>query len=324
MKTLVLLDSHAILHRAYHALPPFTSKKTGEPTGGLYGFSTMLIRVIKELKPDYIAAAVDLPAPTFRDMLYKEYKAKRPEADMELISQLKRLPDLIHAFGIEVLSAPGFEADDILGTIVEQTQKNPTTASQLDGLRVIIVSGDMDTLQLVEGESVLVYTMRRGMEDTVLYDENKMKERFGFPPTALPDFKGLKGDPSDNIIGVKGIGEKTATDIIKNFGTLENLYKELEKISPSRFAGASARRAGGAGILKERIVKLLLEHKKDAFFSKMLATIRRDAPIKFSAKGGSASGGQVPGSKFQVDKEVLITMFEELGFDSLIKRLEGV
>lgn len=298
MKTLVLLDSHAILHRAYHALPPFRSKKTGEPTGALYGFSTMLLRVIKELKPDYITAAIDLPTPTFRDELYKEYKAKRPEAEADLISQLKRLPDLISAFGIEVLSAPGFEADDILGTITEKLKKNKD-------LKIIIVSGDADVFQLVEGDAVLVYTMRRGMEDTVMYDEKKVFERFGFGPKLLPDFKGLKGDPSDNIIGVKGIGEKIATDIIKNFGTLENLYEKLE-------VGDGRLEVGK--IIKERVVNLLLEHKKDALFSKMLATIRRDAPIKF----------EIQSTKFEINKEKLARIFEELGFDSLIKRLEGL
>lgn len=307
MKTVVLLDSHAILHRAYHALPPFRSKKTGEPTGALYGFSTMLLRVIKELKPDYITAAIDLPAPTFRDELYKEYKAKRPEAEDDLISQLKRLPDLISAFGIEVLSASGFEADDILGTIVEQITLR-LRSGQVKDLKTIIVSGDADVLQLVDNESVLVYTMRRGMEDTVMYDEKKVFERFGFGPKLLPDFKGLKGDPSDNIIGVKGIGEKTATDIIKNFGTLESLYEKLER---SSFAKASEDKSS---FLKERIVKLLLEHKKDALFSKMLATIRRDAPINF----------QLPTSNFQLHSKSLIKLFEELGFDSLIKRLDGL
>jgi len=294
MKTLVLLDSHAILHRAYHALPPFMSKKTGEPTGALYGFSTMLLKVIRELKPDYLLAAIDLPGPTFRDALYKAYKGKRPEAEDALISQLKRLPDLISAFGIEVVSAPGFEADDVLGTIAEQTKNIKT----LKDLRIIVVSGDMDTLQLVEDDKIVVYTMRKGMEDTVLYDEEKVKERYGFGPRLIPDFKGLKGDPSDNITGVRGIGEKTATDIIKNFGSIENLYKEIEKGS-----------AGGK--LKERILQLLIDHKEDAFFSKTLATIRQDATINF----------QFPISNFQLNRAKLIKLFDELGFDSLIKRI---
>ncbi len=296
MKTLVLLDTHALIHRAYHALPPFTSKKTGEPTGALYGLSTMLLKSIRELKPDYIVAAYDRPEPTFRHTAYDQYKAKRPEAEDDLVKQLIRSHDVVEAFGVPILSAAGFEADDILGTIVEQTKK-------IKNIKTIIVSGDMDVLQLVDDDKVVVYTMRKGIEDTVTYDEEKVIERFGFGPELITDFKGLKGDPSDNIVGVKGIGEKTATDIIKNFGTLENLYKKLDKkLAPS----------GGSGILKERVTNLLLGHKEDAFFSKILATIRRDAPIKF----------ELPKTEYKLDKGKLKAMFEELGFNSLVKRLE--
>src|SRR3989338_8523645 len=290
MKTLVLLDAHALIHRAYHALPKFTSKNTGEPTVALYGLSTMLLKVIRELKPDYIVAALDRPEPTFRHESYEAYKAKRPEAEDDLVKQLIRSRDVVEAFGIPILDAAGFEADDILGTIVEQTKK-------LKDTKTIIVSGDMDVLQLVDDNKVVVYTLRKGIEDTVIYDEAKVVERYGFPPSAIPDFKGLKGDPSDNIIGVKGIGEKTATDIIKNFATLENLYNKLEV----------------GKIVKERVINLLSDHKEDAFFSKTLATIRRDAPINF----------QLPISGFQLRKDQLKALFEELGFTSLVARLNS-
>jgi len=290
MKTLVLLDTHALIHRAYHALPKFTSKNTGEPTGALYGLSAMLLRVIRELKPDYIVAAFDRAEPTFRHESYEAYKAKRPEAEEDLIKQLIRARDIVEAFGIPIFDAAGFEADDILGTIVEQTKK-------LKDTKTIIVSGDMDVLQLVEGDKVVVFTLRKGIEDTIIYDEKKVEERYGFGPKAIPDFKGLKGDPSDNIVGVKGIGEKTATDIIKNFGTLENLYKNLEKSG-----------------LKERTAILLKEHKKDAFFSKTLATIRRDAPVKF----------EIPSTKFETNKAKLKALFIELGFTSLATRLDAI
>jgi len=305
MKTLVLLDTHALIHRAYHALPKFKSKKTGEPTGALYGLSAMLIKAIRDLKPNYMAAAYDLPGPTFRHDSYEGYKAKRPEADEDLIAQLKRAHDITDAFGISGFSALGFEADDVLGTIVEIVKKSP----EYKDLTVIIVSGDMDILQMVEDEKVLVYTMRKGIDDTLVYDEKKVEERYGFGPKAIPDYKGLRGDPSDNIVGVAGIGEKTATDIIKNFGTIENLYKEIEKAPP----------AGGAdGKLKDRILKLLIDHKKDAFFSKTLATIRRDVPINFEF---SLTEWR---RSFDKKKPQLIALFEELGFDSLIKRLEDI
>ena len=305
MKTLVLLDTHALIHRAYHALPKFKSKKTGEPTGALYGLSAMLIKAIRDLKPNYMAAAYDLPGPTFRHDSYEGYKAKRPEADEDLIAQLKRAHDITDAFGISGFSALGFEADDVLGTIVEIVKKS----TEYKDLTVIIVSGDMDILQMVEDEKVLVYTMRKGIDDTLVYDEKKVEERYGFGPKAIPDYKGLRGDPSDNIVGVAGIGEKTATDIIKNFGTIENLYKEIEKAPP----------AGGAdGKLKDRILKLLIDHKKDAFFSKTLATIRRDVPINFEF---SLTEWR---RSFDKKKPQLIALFEELGFDSLIKRLEDI
>ena len=290
MKTLVLLDTHALIHRAYHALPKFVSKNTGEPTGALYGLSTMLLKVIRELKPDFIVAAFDRAEPTFRHESYEAYKAQRPEAEEDLVKQLIRAHDIVDAFGIPILDAAGFEADDIIGTVVENLKNSKD-------LKITIVSGDMDVLQLVEGERVVVYTLRRGIEDTIIYDEEKVKERYGFGPLALPDFKGLKGDPSDNIVGVKGIGEKTATDIIKQFGTIENLYKNIEN--------------GKTGSLKERVLKLLLEHKKDAFFSKTLATIRRDAPIKFT----------LPEKQFELDAEKLTKIFTELGFTSLAARI---
>ena len=305
MKTLVLLDTHALIHRAYHALPKFKSKKTGEPTGALYGLSAMLIKAIRDLKPNYMAAAYDLPGPTFRHDSYEGYKAKRPEADEDLIAQLKRAHDITDAFGISGFSALGFEADDVLGTIVEIVKKSP----EYKDLTVIIVSGDMDILQMVEDEKVLVYTMRKGIDDTLVYDEKKVEERYGFGPKAIPDYKGLRGDPSDNIVGVAGIGEKTATDIIKNFGTIENLYKEIEKIPPAGVAD---------GKFKDRILKLLIDHKKDAFFSKTLATIRRDVPINFEF---SLTEWR---RSFDKKKPQLIALFEELGFDSLIKRLEDI
>ncbi len=293
MKTLVLLDTHALIHRAYHALPKFVSKNTGEPTGALYGLSTMLLKVIRELKPDYIVAAFDRSEPTFRHTAYEAYKAKRPEAEDDLVKQLIRARDIVDAFGIPILDAAGFEADDVLGTIVEQTQK-------LKDTKIIIVSGDMDTLQLVEGERIVVFTLRKGIEDTVIYDEKKVEERYGFGPKHIIDFKGLKGDPSDNIVGVKGIGEKTATDIIKQFGTIENLYKNLE------FGGAT-------GKLKDKTIQLLKDHKKDAFFSKTLATIRRDAPVKFA----------LPEKQYELNAEKLTKIFAELGFTSLVARING-
>ena len=299
-KRLVLFDAHAIVHRAYHALPDF-STKDGEPTGGLYGLATMLLRAIAEFKPEYMAACYDLPGPTFRHKEYKAYKAGRAKADEELKQQLERSRDIFSAFHIPIYDKPGFEADDMLGTIVEQTKNEKD-------LEVLVVTGDMDTLQLVSGMRVRVYTLRKGLSDTVVYDEKKVNERFGFCPKLLPDYKGLRGDPSDNIVGVPGIGEKTGSELIQKLGTLEELYKMLKKKG-----GEDALRQAG---IKPRIVDLLKENEEEALFSKMLATIRRDAPIQF------ALPDKVWRETFTPDRA--ITLFNQLEFKSLSVRVKGL
>src|SRR5581483_5650932 len=295
---LVLLDAHAILHRAYHALPDFASSK-GEATGGLYGISTMLIRIIQDLKPDYLIAAYDLPEPTYRHQAYEAYKAGRKKADPELVSQMTRSRDIFEAFNIPIYDKAGFEADDVIGTIVEEVK-------DISGVCVVIASGDMDTLQLVRGKDVQVFTLRKGLTDTVMYDQKKVEERFGFPPALLADYKGLRGDPSDNIIGIAGIGEKTATILIQQFGTVENIYKELEQ-GDEKF-----KKAG----LTDRIIKLLREGKEEALFSKMLATIRRDAPIEFKLPSKTWTES--------VDLDKIETLFRDLEFRTLSARLKEV
>ncbi len=292
---LVLFDAHAIIHRAYHALPDFATKQ-GEPTGGLYGLSTMLLRAIAEFEPDFMAACYDLPGPTFRHKEYKDYKAGRKKTDDELKHQLQRSRDVFTAFHIPIYDAAGFEADDMLGTIVEQTKKNKE-------LELIIVTGDMDTLQLVKGKKVRVYTLKKGITDTVVYDEDKVRERFGFDPLQLPDYKGLRGDPSDNIIGIKGIGEKTGGDLIQKFGTVEGIYKAIKKNKDTLIE---------AGI-KPRIVELLIAGEEDALFSKMLATIRLDAPITYV----------IPPKTWKDDftPDLAVKLFTELEFKSLAVRV---
>ncbi len=298
-KKLVLLDAHAILHRAYHALPDFSSNK-GEPTGALYGLTAMLIKIIQELEPDYVVACYDLPKPTFRHEVYEEYKAGRAKTDDELIIQIKRSRDVFKAFNIPIYEKSGFEADDILGTIVEQVKRNPPAG----GLDIIIASGDMDTLQLVDKKKVQVYTLKKGINDTILYDESGVTSRFGFKPSLLPDYKGLRGDPSDNIIGIKGIGDKTASVLIQKFGSIEEIYKKLKK-SRSIFEKEG---------MKSRIVGLLEENEEEALFSKMLAIIRRDVPIKFSiSKGGWSEN---------IDIDEALTLFEELSFRTLAGRFK--
>lgn len=297
-KRLILLDTHAILHRAFHALPDFTSP-SGEPTGALYGVVAMLLRIIEELKPDYLIACYDLPEPTYRHTAFDGYKAKREKTDDTLVAQIERSRDIFKAFGIPMYEQAGFEADDILGTIALLTKGTK-------GLEVIIASGDMDTMQCVEGTRVQVYTLKKGINDTILYDEAAVKERFGFPPKYVADYKGLRGDTSDNIPGIVGIGEKTATELITRFGDLDAIYKKLKK-NEAVFAEAG---------IKPRIIKLLTEGEEEARFSKMLATIRTDVPINFV----------VPTTSWRdaVNVEETINLFSELGFRTLSTRVKNL
>ncbi len=298
-KTLVLLDVHAIIHRAYHALPDFASSK-GEPTGALYGLCLMLFSLVEKFKPDYIAACFDLPKPTYRHEAYADYKAGRRKADDELVSQLKRAHEVFEAMSIPMYSKEGFEADDMLGTIVEKQKRNKD-------VEIVIASGDMDTMQLIEGEKVKVFTLRKGIKDTVVYGEDQVRERFGFSPEQLTDYKGLRGDPSDNIVGIKGIGEKTATALIQAFGTIENMYKAIKKGDKDAFKEIG---------ISDRVFELLRDNEEEAMFSKMLATIRRDAPIEFT----------LPDSVWMehIDMVRIKKMLSDLEFRSLIPRADIV
>ncbi|MEA1929529.1 MAG: DNA polymerase [Patescibacteria group bacterium] len=303
-KTLVVLDTHAIIHRAYHALPDFVSSK-GEPTGALYGLVTMLLRIIGDLKPDYVVACYDRADKTFRKQVYENYKATRAKADNELVSQLEKSRELIEALQIPVYDKAGFEADDIIGTIVEATKGNKD-------LQVIIASGDMDTLQLVDKDRVTVYTLKRGLSETITYDEAGVEKRFSFGPKLLPDYKGLAGDQSDNIVGIKGIGDKTATILISKFGTIEQIYKALAK-GEEKFEKAG---------IKKRVIGLLKEGEEEALFSKALATIRRDAAIKFKlpSKAWRETAKLEPVEKLFAELE-----FRTLGtrFKNLLSSLDG-
>lgn len=293
-KTLVLFDAHAILHRAYHAMPDFSTSR-GEPSGGLYGLATMLMKIINELKPDYLAACYDRPEETFRKQVYKEYKGTRAKTEDALVAQMERSREIFAAFHIPIYDLASFEADDIIGTIVEQTKNEKN-------LRVVIASGDMDTLQLVDDDRVVVYTLKKGINDTILYDEKMVKERYGFLPKLLPDYKGLRGDPSDNIIGVPGIGDKTASELIQNHGSVEEIYKKLAK---NKLAD-----------VKPRMLELLKTHEEEALFSKTLATIRRNAPIKFELPEKVWTETYTPAAAEKI--------FAELEFKSLIARAKSL
>lgn len=295
---LIILDTHAILHRAYHALPDFTAPN-GEPTGALYGVVAMLLKIIEELKPDYIVACYDLPGPTYRHTAFADYKGTRVKTDEALVAQINRSRDIFSAFAIPIYEMAGFEADDVLGTIAK-------VVTETSDFEVIIASGDMDTMQCVKGKRVQVYTLKKGINDTVLYDEEAVKNRFGFLPRLVPDYKGLRGDASDNIPGIAGIGEKTATELIKHFGDIDILYKKLNKEEPTFLE---------AGI-KPRIIKLLKEGEEEARFSKMLATIQTDVPVDFVLPTVNWREAAKP--------DEIIALFSELGFRTLSTRVKAV
>ncbi len=284
-KKLVLIDGNALIHRAYHALPPLTTKK-GELVNAVYGFTSVLLKVINDLKPDYILASFDLAAPTFRHTEYKEYKATRVKAPDELYAQIGRVKEVVRAFNIPIYEKEGYEADDVIGTMVYQSENSG------EDVENIIVTGDLDTLQLV-GPKTKVFALRKGMGDAVLYDEAAVRERFGLNPNQMIDYKGLRGDPSDNIPGVKGIGEKTAVELLKKYETLENVYTSLADI-------------------KDAVKDKLERDKMKAFMSKNLATIVKNVPLKLDFSAAVTR---------EFEREKLVDLFQELNFFSLIKRL---
>lgn len=288
VKRLLIIDSHAVLHRAFHALPPLTSKK-GELVNAVYGFLLVFFKAIKEFKPNFVVATFDLPGPTLRHKEFKKYKAKRPKMPDELSSQIPKIKNILQTFNVPIFEKQGFEADDLIGAIAEQTEQKQIFPK----IETIILTGDLDALQLVNSQTK-VYAMRRGLKDAVLYNTEKVKEKYqGLKPSQLLDFKGLRGDPSDNIPGVTGIGEKTAIKLLKEFKSFENLYKNLEKVNAP-------------------IRTKLEQYKEQAFLSKELARIRKEVPIDFELKKCSWP---------RFDKEKVIQLLEKFGFNSLIKRL---
>jgi DNA polymerase-1 len=291
MKKLVLIDSNALVHRAFHALPTLNAPD-GRPTNAVYGFTSVLLKMLADLKPDYIAATFDLAGPTFRHLEYEEYKAHRQKAPDELYAQIPMVKEMLRTFGIPIFEQEGYEADDVIGTIAEHTRN-------IKDLQTVIVTGDLDTLQLVEKEKVVVFTLRKGMTDTIIYDEEGVQNRFGLPPEQIVDFKGLKGDPSDNIPGVPGIGEKTASTLIQKFGSIEHLYLELELEK--------------GGDISEKLRQKLLEHKDIALFSKKLSTIIRNIPMTFDIEQADW--------QYHLDHRAIEAYCAQLGFHSLAKRI---
>lgn len=286
-KTLFVIDANSLIHRAFHALPPFTSPD-GKPTGALYGLTNILLKILKEKKPDYIVAAYDTPEPTFRDREFTEYKGTRPPIDDTLLPQLIESPKVFDLLGIKKLKAPGWEADDIIMTVATKFAR--------EGVRVEIFSGDLDILQAVDGKNIVAEIPKKGISNSVTYDKQAVLDRFGVSPEKLADYKGLVGDTSDNIPGIKGIGPKTAAMLINKYGTLEDMYEDIETV----------------GMDNKTLLQKLIDGKKDALMSKRLARLSREAPVDISLE-------ELAVASFNTD--ALTKYLEELGFKTLVLRL---
>ena len=285
---LVLFDGHALIHRAFHALPPLTTSKTGEPTGAVYGFVRMLLKTVQEFHPTHWAIAFDRPTPTFRHNMFEDYKAHRPKAPDELVAQIKKAKEVVQAFNMPTFEVDGYEADDILGTLADRAHEQ--------GLDVLIVTGDTDTMQLISPTTRVVLPQRT-FGDVTLYDEAAVQQKYGLSPAQIADFKGLKGDPSDNIPGVPGIGDKTAKALLERFHTIEGVYEHIDEVTPAK--------------LKE----ILLTQRQKANMSKELATIKHDAPVSLDTVKCEVKAFE-PGR--------LVQLFRELEFFSLLDKLPEI
>ncbi len=285
MKKLLLIDAHSIIHRAFHALPASFTTPAGEPSGALYGLASVLLKLFREERPDYAAALFDRPEPTFRDEKYAAYKAQRPPTAEELASQLRAAHELFRAFGIATFEKPGFEADDLIATFAEYFKKEPD-------LQIVILTGDRDTLQLVEDDHIVIQTFNKGVSDTTIYNKNAVIAKYGLEPRQIIDYKALAGDSSDNIKGVPGVGPKTATEFLQKYGSIENIYAHLAD--------------------DPRLEKKFGPFKKDADLSMELVTLEKHVPIEMP----SFEALNIPATDPPLEE-----YFSKMGFASLMKRV---
>ncbi len=281
---LVLIDAFAILHRAFHAIPPLTNKK-GEPTNAVYGFVSMILKVVQDLRPDYLAVCFDVKVPTFRHKEFKDYQSQRPPMVDELSSQIEKTKSFLEAAGIPIYLKEGYEADDLLGTIAKK--------GNFDS--VVIATGDKDMLQLVD-DKIKIYMPIAGLSSAKLFGKEEAKERMGVDPIQIPDYKALVGDPSDNYPGVAGIGPKTATKLLEKYSNVDKIYAHLKEIEPN---------------IREKLEK----GKKDVLLFHRLATIVKDVDIKIDF---------AEMRKWNIKSSDVLKLFEEFGFKILTKRIKEV
>ncbi|MFA6252578.1 MAG: 5'-3' exonuclease H3TH domain-containing protein [Candidatus Paceibacterota bacterium] len=287
----VIIDGNSIIHRAFHALPPLT-RSDGKVVNAVYGFLLVLFKIIKDFEPKYLVACFDRPEPTFRKQEFEEYKAKRVKAPQELYDQIPLVKETLDAFNVPIFEVAGYEGDDLIGTLSRLSVKEDKK------IKNIIVSGDNDVFQLVN-DNTSVYFLRKGVKDASLCNKQEVFDRFnGLTPKQVIDYKALRGDSSDNIPGVSGIGEKTATDLVLRFGSLENIYKELENNNSE---------------IKESLKEKLKNGKENAFLSLRLAEIITDAPLEIK---------RIEDCEWKnYDKEKVVEKLVSFGFRSLVSKI---
>jgi len=288
MSRLVLIDGNAVLHRTYHALPPLTTSK-GDPVNAVYGFVSVLFRVIQDFDPIYIATAFDRREKTFRQEVFFEYQAQRPKIQQDLAVQFEKAREVLKSLGILSYDKKGFEADDVIGTIAKLASQK----SFID--EIIIVTGDRDILQLVGGKTY-VYLMTKGVSEGKLFGEKEVIEKLGIPPGLIPDYKALVGDASDNYPGVVGIGPKTAVKLLRNFGTIEKIYRNLDK-------------------LDKKTAEKLTQNRDNVKLYKNLAQIVKDLDLDVDFESMK---------KWSLDSKSVHELFKELGFKTLLKRAKTI
>lgn len=291
MNRLILIDGNAIMHRAFHALPPLTSKD-GEVVNAVYGFFSMFLKILQDVKPQYVVVCFDRPKPTFRQELYVGYQAHRPKMADGLSPQFGIVHEILEKAGVQIFEVDGYEADDLIGTIAFQSVQS--SKLKVKNLEVIIVSGDRDLLQLVNSH-VKVMAPIVGITNMTIFDEDAVVKKYGLKPSQFIDYKALVGDASDGYPGVTGIGPKTASEVLKKYQTFEGVYEHISELS-------------------EKVSQALATDAEQAALAKKLATIVTDVPIQFDIKKCDMKC---------FDTNVLKLEFKRLGFNSLLKRLEG-
>lgn len=285
----MLVDGSAIVHRAYHAMPPL-NRADGTPTGAVQGFFSMILKIIAELKPAHIAIAFDRPSPNFRKELFKEYQSQRPAMDSDLSPQFGIIQKILESAKIPVYAVDGLEADDVIGTISEKAKET--------GHLVYILTGDRDMLQLVNGKTKVLAPFK-GISEMTLYDETKVKEKYGIPPSDFVELKALMGDSSDNYPGVLGVGPKTATTLINEYHSIENVYKNIDKIRAEN----------------PKLAEKLENGKENAYLAHQLATILTNADFAYNFADCSVKN---------LDVEGLKRAMEAYDFKTLPKRVDEV